>query len=196
MTSTLLIGTLAAFVATTLAAALRRAPTHTRCPACGEATVAVQPEAWLLNRMPDVLLRWCQACSWEGWGRNGAEWIPGHPAAHDSGFYWGEERFPEDFGFRFAGRRPNATPSAPPRHPSGFRFSAPPPARQTAHPSGFTFGTGENGGSTGAGEPAGFRWAPLPSPSGKRSGRRQARPPAAFAWKQPREGEASPGDPR
>ncbi|HSG48395.1 MAG TPA: hypothetical protein VLA43_11320, partial [Longimicrobiales bacterium] len=128
MTSTLLVGIMAAFVATTLAAALRRAPTRTRCPQCGEATVSIQPEAWLLKRIPDVRLRWCKACSWQGWGRHGAEWIPGHPSAHDSGFHWGDERFPEDWGFRFARREPPKAAAEPPHHPSGFRFSAPPRA--------------------------------------------------------------------
>lgn len=200
MTSTLLIGIIAAFVATTLAAALRRAPTRARCPQCGEATVSVQPEAWLLKRMPDLRMRWCQACSWQGWGRNGVEWIPGHPAAHDSGFHWGDERFPEDWGFRFARQEPAETAAEPPHHPSGFRFSAPPrtgPA--AAHPSGFSWADGQgNSQETSAngrpgpgrpGEPPGFRWAASPPSEGRARfewGRRvgqQGPPPKGFSWK-------------
>jgi hypothetical protein len=58
-------------------------------------------------------------------GRVGPEWIPGHPAAHGSGFYWGDERFPVDFGFRFAPPPPPPAdvPAEPPAHPSGFRFA-------------------------------------------------------------------------
>ena len=192
MTSTLLVGIMAAFVATTLAAALRRAPTRTRCPQCGEATVSVQPEAWLLKRMPDVRLRWCQACSWQGWGRHGAEWTPGHPSAHDSGFHWGDERFPEDWGFRFGRQDPPQTAAEPPHHPSGFRFSAPPRAPGKAHPSGFSWagGQGDAPGTSGdaAGEPAGFQWGRQPSEGGARfawgkRGGRPAPPPKGFSWK-------------
>jgi hypothetical protein len=189
MTSTLVVGVLAAFVATTLAAALRRAPTHTRCPECGGSTVAVRPEAWLLKRMPDIRLRWCQKCSWQGWGRHGAEWIPGHPAAHDSGFFWGEDRLPEDFGFRFADQPPTETSAEPPHHPSGFRFSTPPAGPRKAHPSGFSWADGD-GEATGASDgPAGFRWAPPPSEGGGRfawgqqEGRRGPPPRKGFNWK-------------
>ncbi|HKJ00989.1 MAG TPA: hypothetical protein VJ997_01005, partial [Longimicrobiales bacterium] len=139
MTSTLVLGVLVAFVATTLAAALRRAPTRAQCPACGAATAAVQPPPWLLKRMPDVRLRWCHACSWQGWGRDGAEWVPGHPAAHRTGFHWGEDRVPEDLGFRFADQTPPEVPAEPPHHPSGFRFSPPPAQPPKAHPSGFAW---------------------------------------------------------
>jgi len=165
MTSTFIIGILTAFVATTLAAALRRAPTRTRCPACGGATLAVQPEAWLLRRMPDLRMRWCGACSWQGWGRHGAEWNPGHPASHDSGFYWGEDSLPEGFGFRFADELPTVACAEPPHHPSGFRFSTPPEQRTKVHPSGFSWADGEAHGEAAASEPPGFQWAP-PNPEG------------------------------
>lgn len=113
MISTLVLATLAAFLATTLHAALRRAPTSTCCPECGEATVPVLAEAWLLKRMPNVRLRWCQACSWEGWAAHGAPWIQGPPPAHDSGFAWGEDRLPENFGFHF-GTQSSSTGGARP----------------------------------------------------------------------------------
>ncbi|HSG09690.1 MAG TPA: hypothetical protein VLA36_15115 [Longimicrobiales bacterium] len=123
MTTALVLGTLAAFLATTLAAALRRAPTRTRCPECGGATVGIVPEAWLLRRVPNVRLRWCQACSWEGWATHDAPWIQGPPPTHDSGFAWGEERLPEDFGFHFG------TPSSPTRDARSVRRrQGPPPA--------------------------------------------------------------------
>jgi len=142
MASTLILGILAAFLATTLAAALKRAPTRTRCPACGGATVAVQPEAWLRKRMPDLRLRWCQACSWQGWGRHGAEWTPGQPAAHDSGFHWGGNDVSEDSGFRFADGPGEDAPAEPPHHPSGFRFCEPTATPRKAHPSGFAWADG------------------------------------------------------
>jgi hypothetical protein len=186
MTFPLVVGTLAAFVAVTLAAALRRAPTRTRCPECGKATLPVQPEAWLLKRIPDVRLRWCRACNWQGWGRNGAEWVPGHPAAHDSGFHWGDDRFPEDFGFRFARQPEQEAPAAPPDHPSGFRFSAPPEKPGKAHPSGFAW-SGSGPTDDGADAPAGFQWGPTGSEGGARFawGQREGRkgPPPGFNWK-------------
>lgn len=123
--TTLLAGLLVAFVATTLAAAWRRAPTRVACPECGGKTESVRAPLWVRKAAPGLALRFCPSCSWEGMGRAGPEWIPGHPAAHGSGFYWGDERLPVDFGFRFA--EPPAgeaeEPVAPPSHPSGFRFA-------------------------------------------------------------------------
>lgn len=195
MTTTLIVGLLSAFLATTLAAALKRAPTRVRCPECGHATVPVKPEAWLLRRMPDVRLRWCQACSWQGWGRHGAEWTPGHPSAHDSGFHWGADQFPENFGFRFAqgsedGESPSETSAEPPHHPSGFRFSQPPAQPRKAHPSGFSWADDDHEPTQSSDEPAGFQWAP-PGENGDRArfawGQRQGRPgpkpKKGFTWK-------------
>lgn len=129
MTSTLVAGIFVAFLATTLAVAWRRAPTRMRCPGCGEPTATLQPPLWFTRMAPGFRLRWCPACSWQGVGREGPELTPGRPVSHDSGFRWGEERFPRDFGFRFAGepdegtQGPGAAPVEPPAHPSGFRFA-------------------------------------------------------------------------
>jgi len=122
-----------AFLATTLAAAWRRAPTRARCPACGKPTNAVRPPFWMRQVAPGLMLRWCPACSWEGVGRR--------PSRHRAEFVWGRERFPADFGFRFACGLPDAEPTVaePPTHPSGFRFAATPVPARPAHPSGFTW---------------------------------------------------------
>jgi hypothetical protein len=43
---------------------------RTVCPSCGESTTAVShPFRAYLDRW--VRRRWCPACGWEGWGRNG-----------------------------------------------------------------------------------------------------------------------------
>ncbi len=111
-------------------------------------------------------MRWCPSCSWEGVGRVGPEWVPGHPAAHRSGFYWGDERFPVDFGFRFAppadGKQGEA-PAEPPAHPSGFRFAGGAPAPAPEH----------------------FRWAePRQPPTFRWRMPSEATPArAAFRWK-------------
>jgi len=164
--TTLLAGILVAFVATTLAAAWRRAPTRVSCPECGSKTESVRAPFWVRKAAPDLAMRWCPSCSWEGMGRVGPEWVPGHPAAHGSGFYWGDERFPVDFGFRFASPADAVeaeAPAEPPAHPSGFRFAgeAPSPA------------------------PEQFRWAEAPQPATFRwRSRHTAAPPqAGFRWK-------------
>lgn len=137
-------GILVSILAVALAAAARRAPAHRHCPSCGEDTRTVQPPSWLRRRLAGRIdLRWCPACGWEGPGRAGPEWVPGHPIAHGSGFFWGEQRMPVDFGFRFATAH-EATPGPErPHHPSGFRFAAPAgrPDGARAHPSGFHWGS-------------------------------------------------------
>jgi len=127
MTLSLIAGVLAALVAVTLVSAVRRAPTRVRCPDCSRDTKAVRLPAWMRRALPGMLLRWCPECGWEGLGRDGAEWIPGRPVAHRSGFFWGEERFPSDFGFHFAdpgerARRGGRTLGSHPLRPHGFRW--------------------------------------------------------------------------
>lgn len=161
MTFVLLSGILVAFLATTLAAAWQRAPTNLRCPTCGEDTQPVQMPNWLRNRASTLVLRWCPACSWEGVSRVGADWVPGRPMAHDSGFHWGDERLPEDFGFTFAATPEMIPAEEPPHHPSGFRFADDdaPEAETPAHPSGFRFATGEPMTPTRPTDhPSGFAW--------------------------------------
>lgn len=117
MTVSLIAGILVALVAVTSASVVRRAPTRVRCPDCGHDTDPVRLPSFVARAMPGILVRWCAACGWEGIGRDGAEWVPGRRVAHRSGFFWGEDRFPPDFGFRFAdaGRSPSRGP-----RPSGF----------------------------------------------------------------------------
>jgi hypothetical protein len=105
MTLSLIAGVLVALVAVTFVSAVRRAPTRIHCPDCGGDTQPVRLPAWMTRAAPEMLLRWCAACGWEGLGREGAEWVPGRRIAHRSGFFWGEERMPPDFGFRFADAR-------------------------------------------------------------------------------------------
>jgi len=164
--TTLLAGILVAFVATTLAAAWRRAPTRTSCPQCGGRTESVRAPLWMRKAAPDRSLRWCPSCSWEGMGRVGPEWVPGHPAAHGSGFFWGDERLPVDFGFKFAfppAAEDDQAPAEPPAHPSGFRFAGEPPHLP----------------------PKQFRWAqPRTPPAFQWRTRREAPPVhAGFRWR-------------
>lgn len=161
---------LLALAATVLAGlAYRHAPTRTSCPECGRRTATVRVPR-LLQRAR-AARRWCAECGWEGLGRDGPEWRPGEPLAHDSGFFWGQERLPEDFGFQWA-RSMSEASAAPPHHPSGFRFGGPggdsapavpevassAPDVERVHPSGFRWADdGPNG--------PGFRWgqaAPKP----------------------------------
>lgn len=186
MTSVLLAGVLAAFLITTFVAALQRAPTRLRCPECAGDTQPVEAPRWLRQGATRMVMRWCPACSWEGIGRVGAEWVPGRRTAHESGFHWGDERLPEDFGFRFAPAPEVLADAEPPHHPSGFRFArsdAPSPA----HPSGFNWGErvgrpafplggGAPEGTAGWTSPAGFRWRP-PAPS-----------TAGFRWRDEEDG--------
>lgn len=168
MITTLVAGILVAFLAVTLASALRRAPTRVLCPSCGETTKRLKPPLWFRKAVPGMSVRWCPSCSWEGVGRDGPEWIPGHPAAHDSGFHWGEERLPPDFGFRFGD--PDQEPSAggPTRTDASGRVKVPVVFRWRRTP-----------------DVADFSWR---GPSARRGG---------FAWKarepRPRDGGAGPG---
>lgn len=154
MLISLVIGIFAAATVTLAVAVFSRAPTRVRCPECGGATkIVLLPP--VLRRNQFVHLRWCPGCQWEGLGRNGPDWIPGHRLAHHSGFHWGEGRFEPDFGFRFRWTEPTAGP--PPHHPSGFRFTGhaeadPGPAH---HPSGFRFSPAPR---SPVGPPI-FRWA-------------------------------------
>ena len=92
--------------------------------------------------------------------------------AHGSGFRWGADRLPEDFGFRFA--------------PSLDEAEAPVPAEPPAHPSGFTWADHDEGQApvgTDAAPTAGvFRWAnPLDAPVFV--WRAPADRPPVFRWK-------------
>ena len=92
------------------------------CPRCGEATLPVSSPATSLVRRW-VLRRWCGACSWSGWGRNGpVHWRERGPVADGSGFRWGEDRVGADLGFRWG--EPDRQEALPGSHPSGFRWRA------------------------------------------------------------------------
>lgn len=196
MTTVLLTGILVAFLATTLAAAFQRAPTRLTCPECGKDTQPVQAPAWIKERVPSFVLRWCPACSWEGMGRVGADWVPGRPVAHDSGFHWGNERLPEDFGFRFAAPPEMPAGQEPPHHPSGFRFASTEEEPGAAHPSGFNWGERVGrppfrsappaaGGGQADAPPAGFRWKEAAEDAGFRwgEGSGPGKRPPGFRWK-------------
>jgi hypothetical protein len=159
MTFALLTGILAAFLLSTVAFAMKRAPTRLRCPECGHPTDAIQGPEWLRRGLPSVRFRWCSACGWEGVGREGPHWVPGQRIAHDSGFHWGDERTPPDFGFRFARPPEQTMADTPPDHPSGFRFGDDGRDLQGDDPPGFSWSrrTGR-GPFTGDGAP-GFNWA-------------------------------------
>ena len=116
---------------------------RTVCPSCGEATTSVSHPFWV-GAERWVRRRWCTACGWQGWGRNGPVlWPERGPVSHRSGFRWGPERLPVDFGFRFRPPLETGTITGPPAHPSGFRWAVREPASGSvpsvgpAHPSGF-----------------------------------------------------------
>jgi hypothetical protein len=137
---------------------------RTVCPSCGEATTGVSHPLWAhLEKW--VRRRWCAACGWEGWGRNGPMLSPGRLISHQSGFRWGPERLEADFGFRFrASLDAVVDPAATRAHPSGFRWAgtsemvtdATGPA---AHPAGFRFRSTAEDPGLGTAHPSGFRWA-------------------------------------
>lgn len=187
MTTTLLAGILTAFAAVTLAAGLRRAPLRALCPVCGAATNAVQLPPPLRSAAPDLRVRWCPDCSWEGLGREGAEAVPGRPMAHTSGFRWGGIRFQQDFGFRFAPveEATEPPPREPPAHPSGFRFAEQARAAGVGEPAGVRR-EGAAGAPGQADEAAeGFRWAGPRPPSRFLWGEERAKTedPPGFRWK-------------
>lgn len=183
MATTLVIGILTSFVAITVAAGLRRAPVRAQCPRCDGDTQSVQLPPAIRKAVPELRIRWCPACSWEGVGREGPPVIPGRPASHVSGFRWGRVRLAQDFGFRFAPPPVTQAEAAgePPAHPSGFRFAADedqaPPRR--SHPSGFRWSESDAPAPDAPPAPLAFRWA-------------EPRPPAGFRWGEPRSREAPP----
>lgn len=187
MTTTLLVGLLCAFVAVTVAAGVRRAPTRVTCPRCGHETRSVLLPGVVRDAAPELRVRWCPSCAWQGLGREGAELTPGRPVAHDSGFRWGSDRFPQDFGFRFAGdpqASPPPVPAPPPAHPSGFRFGGEddvpeaPLVPPTAPPA-FRWGAPEPEME----EPQGFQWADTEEDAGPFRWKERVRGAPVFRWK-------------
>lgn len=163
------IGSTALLISVGSAVAYYRTPTRTFCPTCEAKTSPVQGPV-VLRRAPGLSWRWCGACGWQGVGRKGPDWVAGRLMAHDSGFHWGEERFPEDFGFKWRVVSRESERAPEPEHPSGFRFTAPndsasePASGDTEdappHPSGFRW--------SGAADPLdepGFRWRGNGTPS-------------------------------
>lgn len=181
------VGILALAAVVVAGLAYHRAPTRLTCPTCAGPTSAVRPPG-VLGRTPGVTWRWCAGCGWQGMGRNGPDWRPGRKVAHDSGFHWGDERLPEDFGFRWRLRaeQSEAAHEEPPHHPSGFRFARPTTETgadgdPTAPGSGFLWGNG----SAGAREPDGddFRWREEREPSEGFRWHDARKPPDDFRWK-------------
>jgi len=211
MTTTLVTILVSATCAALAAALLKRMPTAQFCPTCRHRTQSVRAPLWLRPMSARLALRWCPDCAWQGVGRKGPEYVPGRPAAHDSGFHWSRADAGEDKGFVW--RRDTPPPSAAPRtqHPSGFRFAeghdqapteaSPPPLMPPAHPSGFAWAGPD--GTTGtperrkAGHASGFLWGDRKTDRAGGSAPPEA--PRGFAWKesaadQPSEPDAKPGD--
>lgn len=184
MALTLLAGIAATLFVTGVAVAYQRAPTWIRCPECGGATQPVRAPYLLRKTAPRLQGRWCPQCSWEGLGRVGPEWVSGRRVAHDSGFHWGDQRLPEDFGFQWRPLPEPAPGAEPPHHPSGFRFSTTAggeTAREPAHPSGFAWADGA--GETSPAKTA-FEWGtPKPPSFVWRDPPRRARKRVPFRWK-------------
>jgi hypothetical protein len=174
-----------------------KTPPRSVCPCCGEPTAAVtHPLLALAARW--VRLRWCVACGWRGWGRNGPVLSRSRgPVSDGSGFRWGPERLAMDFGFRWA-ERPmatggieNGTSASVPAHPSGFRWASATDATDTLSAFRFRAPTEDDGAP--AAHPSGFRWAEAPSErpvalaaaTGRRRWSSRARAPGAqsFRWK-------------
>ncbi|MFQ5538718.1 MAG: hypothetical protein ACE5GJ_14880 [Gemmatimonadota bacterium] len=156
-----LAGLVTAFFVVSVVISYRHSPTNLVCPRCGSATSAVRREGLFSAGDRFVLRRWCQACGWEGVGRAGPRWVPGRPVAHDSGFHWGEERLPEDFGFRWMEPPPlPPPPKEPPHHPSGFRFASPEDAADSKENSDAdTAPQGQEPPPPPPDHPSGFRWS-------------------------------------
>ena len=115
------VGAAAVLISIGGAVAYYRTPTRTFCPDC-EANTAPYVGPALLRRVPGVSWRWCAACGWQGFGRQGPDWVPGRLISHDSGFHWGEERLPQDFGFKWRDAPRRRAEEDEAVHPSGFRF--------------------------------------------------------------------------
>lgn len=179
MTPALLIGGVTALLAALAAWAWHRLPTRRRCPRCDGPTARVAAPRVLAVGEGLAGRRWCMRCGWEGLGREGPEWTPGKPAAHDSGFRWGEERLPRDFGFHWAGGGGRADPGPERRdrtseaHVPDEVGSAPSTGRGDDRATRLRPGRG------------GFRWR-IPAAGPRWPGRWR------FRWKDGR-GEAGPG---
>ena len=199
-----------------------KTPPRSVCPRCGDPTTAVT-HALLATVERWVRLRWCSACGWRGWGRNGPVLSRRlGPVSDGSGFRWGPERLPMDFGFRWAeqpaasaaiGDPPAESPSQP-AHPSGFRWACASDASETACVEAtselavfrFRAPTGE---VAAAAHPSGFRWGATSGPSAldepgepprwsHRSGptfRWAGSPGAEFRWSEQRAAAPTPGGP-
>ncbi len=109
MAITLFAGILTLAAAVAAGALWLSMPPRSICPECGRPTEPVAMGA--LGRPLERLVRrrWCTACLWTGYGRNGPVlWARKGPVAHDSGFRWGEDLLPPDMGFRWGA--PGSTP--------------------------------------------------------------------------------------
>lgn len=194
MALTIFAGIAVAALLTAMAVVYQRAPTRVRCPECGGATQPVMAPQWLRKAAPRLQGRWCPQCSWEGLGRVGPEWVSGRLIAHDSGFHWGDERLPMDFGFRWRPlpeARPTGRPTRQvPDHPSGFRFADLPEDADSgttmpAHRSGFAWRrTDAPAAQAPRAVPPAFEWGGPKAPPGftwkDTDGKR---PPPPFTWK-------------
>lgn len=180
-----LTGLLTALAVVVTVLVQRTTPSHSRCPACSGVTSAVAPagRAWILAARK-LTWRWCTGCGWEGAGRKGPGLRGGGPVSHDSGFHWGHDRMPADFGFQWSAdptpRRPPSgfqwnADSTPRQPPSGFQWASTstPPEVEAAHPSGFTFASSPHRVPAAIPRPSEFRF---------RADGTSADPASAFRW--------------
>lgn len=155
MIPTVFLGVLALVVAVVPAALWRRLPPRAVCPSCGEATEGVVLAAPLRFLQHLLRRRWCPACRWTGFGRNGPVLSARRgPVAHDSGFQWNALDLPPDMGFQW-GSAENDVPGPAPIHPPGFLWGGGPDDR-SPRPGGFRWGGERGGGSTGESAPHAF----------------------------------------
>ena len=173
---------------------------RTVCPDCGQPTAGVShPIADHVERW--MRRRWCAACGWTGWGRNGpVHWAKKGPVSHTSGFRWGQNRLERDFGFHWGGAPTTAERRRAPRpaHPSGFHWAGgelettTASAQAPAHPSGFRFrDQPESEGAALRAHPSGFRWG-QDALDAARAEAPAGRPDRPFRWA---DGEPTRGAP-
>lgn len=185
--STILSAMVAVACAAFTVAWLKRLPTLQLCPTCAHRTQAVLLPGLMRPLQRWISRRWCPDCEWEGIGRKGPEFIPGHPLAHDSGFHWGADIVGENAGFHWAQLEPPAPldqSADSPAHRSGFRFGGAPSEPRPHSPSFDWSDSSQAAPDVDEGAPnLAFSWGSRP------------REPGSFMWRQqhPPLGRGKPG---
>jgi rubredoxin len=121
-----LVGILSMLLLVTASVAFLALPRGRLCPHCGGPTNPVVLRKLLRFLSRWVQWRWCSRCGWEGAGRRGPDLGPlDPPAAHGSGFRWGDPNYEEVPVFYWRSDR-RAEDGAPRRGTwSGFERRAP-----------------------------------------------------------------------